>query len=220
MDSFRPSRYTVLNSDNDNIYISKSLLNKLAQQQQQPQSQQSSTSESIPDGGSVPPSSAKKSSTPEFNTDTFHGSTGAAFATFGQPSSASSDSMPSSIDPEYIAKHAHFDSSANLYALRGEYERKLQQYQQIWRSRFDELEGLNEQLFKLNSEKFAKDVSRVDERYFKNSANVFFDGPCKSEESAVIQCLNSSGKKPLLCSEEVKQFSACIDKSRIDVLKR
>jgi len=117
-----------------------------------------------------------------------------------------------------MQKHAQFDASANLYALRGEYEHKLQQYQQVWRARFGELEKLNEQLFKLNSEKFAKDVSRVNEHYFKGHAT--YEVPCKSSEASVIQCLSANEKKPLLCSEEVKQFSACIDKTRIDILKR
>lgn len=115
-------------------------------------------------------------------------------------------------------KHAQFDSGAHLFALRGEYERKLQQYQQVWRSRFEELDHLNEQLFKLNSDKFAKEVSRVDERFFKNHQT--YEVPCKSSESRIINCYTLNAKKPLLCADEVKKFSECVEKTRLQVLKR
>ena len=87
----------------------------------------------------------------------------------------------------------------------------------MWRARFDELEHLNEQLFKLNSEKFAKEVSRVDERYFKNHTT--YEVPCKSNESKLLQCYTVNAKKPLLCADEVKKFSECVEKTRIDLLK-
>ena len=103
-----------------------------------------------------------------------------------------------------------------MFALRGEYERKLQYYQQVWRARFEELDRLNSQLFKLNSEKFANEVSRVDERYFKNHST--YEVPCKESELTVIQCYNANLKRPLLCSDEVKQFASCVEKTRLENL--
>jgi len=88
------------------LQISKSLLNKLSQQQQQQTQTQAPASESIPEPSSTPASAAKKPTQTEFNTDSFQGSSGGAYATFGQSSSAftdSSQSVPTSVDPEYIA---------------------------------------------------------------------------------------------------------------------
>ncbi len=94
----------------------------------------------------------------------------------------------------------------------------------MWRGRFDELEGLNEQLFKLNSDKFAKEVGRVDETYFRRGRDLTstggYDVPCKAAENLVINCFAVNGKKPLLCADEVRQFTECVQQTRVNVLKR
>lgn len=105
-----------------------------------------------------------------------------------------------------------------MYGLHGKYERKLQQYQHSWRARWESLNALNEKLFKLNSEKFANQVRQAEEKYFKG--HVVYEQPCVQHESRVINCFSLHAKKPLLCNEEVKKFSDCIQQARLGTLKR
>ena len=200
----KSSRFTVSNDDTSNIiYISNSLKSKLLSSSEPPKATTSVQSAPIAPVCQDPVSAIE---------------------------SDDSKSMPNSIPYEEISSKYADQSSCDLgqsepfygdavSALRYKYESQLKNYRKAWLSRFKQMEQLNERLLKQNSAKFASEVNHLESKHFQNSSK-YFESPCQTVEVTLRQCYLDNPKKPLLCSQEVKQFAECIRQASIDFVKR
>ncbi|KAH7644709.1 hypothetical protein HUG17_0247 [Dermatophagoides farinae] len=121
-------------------------------------------------------------------------------------------------DPNYIMRHAAFDPSILLYGIRGEYERKFQQYQQLWRQKWEELDQLNKDLHRKHSEHLQKEIDCLENQYFRDHY-IHMEKPCRVHEQSVIDCYGKNYGQPLLCRREVEKFSNCVETNRLKLLK-
>ncbi|XP_027195194.1 uncharacterized protein LOC113789806 [Dermatophagoides pteronyssinus] len=125
----------------------------------------------------------------------------------------------STFDPNYIMRHAAFDPSILLYGIRGEYERKFQQYQQLWRQKWEELDRLNKELHRKHGENLGQEIERMEKKYFREHYD-HMEKPCNDSEQSVINCYGKNPGQPLLCRREVEKFSKCIDMNRLKLLNQ
>lgn len=116
-----------------------------------------------------------------------------------------------------LQRHAAFDPSILLYGIRGEYERKFQQYQQLWRQKWEELDRLNKDLHQKHSEHLRDEINHMENRYFRQHY-LHMERPCNDYEQSVINCYSKNPGQPLLCRREVEKFSNCIDMNRLKLL--
>lgn len=121
---------------------------------------------------------------------------------------------------------AAFDPNYLLLELRGEYESKLQQYQNMWRQNLEKMDRLNKDLLKKNNEMFSNEVKRIDASLLQKHFDLpgqkdgIREQPCKETEDKLLRCYQVNGKKTLHCSKLVQDFVTCIDQTRMDMLKQ
>lgn len=125
--------------------------------------------------------------------------------------------LPKTMNPEYVAKNISYDSSINLYGSRGQYEHKLQQYQQAWRERWEQLNELNTKILEDTKERLDNKLDQVEKKYFPRDYCKEMR-PCVDKEAAVIRCYKQNPGQPLNCCEETKMFKECLNKERLDCL--
>ena len=118
-----------------------------------------------------------------------------------------------------LQRHAAFDPSILLYGIRGEYERKFQQYQQLWRQKWEELDRLNKELHRKHGENLGQEIERMEKKYFREHYD-HMEKPCNDSEQSVINCYGKNPGQPLLCRREVEKFSKCIDMNRLKLLNQ
>lgn len=118
----------------------------------------------------------------------------------------------------FSQRHAAFDPSILLYGIRGEYERKFQQYQQLWRQKWEELDQLNKDLHRKHSEHLQKEIDCLENQYFRDHY-IHMEKPCRVHEQSVIDCYGKNYGQPLLCRREVEKFSNCVETNRLKLLK-
>ncbi|XP_027199049.1 coiled-coil-helix-coiled-coil-helix domain containing 3 [Dermatophagoides pteronyssinus] len=233
------TRFTIINDDRDQIRISKSLREKMARQKQQ--NLASSTNADIPNK-----TPGDELITPITNTFTTGSNQSGSISNSNiypeLPSLPKPDAQENVYNhmfeefPKPINKSQHphsnfysgFDPNFFLLELRSEYERKLQSYQMMWRKNLEEMDRLNKDLMKKNRELMGTEMKRIDDSVLKKH----FDGqalnksdeprqqPCKEVEEKLIRCFEINGKKSLLCSQYVREFSQCIDDARLKLIQQ
>ena len=234
------TRFTIVNDNRDQILISKSLRDKMTRQKQQQNLTSSSTNADIPI--KTPVTEPIKPNTNTF-TASSDPSRGVSYPTIYPelPSLPTHDAQQNVHNQtlDEFEKLTHnkpqqpypnfnpgFDPNFLLLELRGEYERKLQHYQMMWRKNLEEMDRLNKDLIHKNRQLMATEVKRIDDivlkKHFDGTVLDKKDGPreqpCKEVEEKLIRCYEINGKKSLLCSQYVREFSHCINEARLKML--
>lgn len=225
------NRFTIVNENRDQILLSPSLKEKIAKKQQQ---QNANKNENLNNTKST--ESSMKSSNAAFTesgTESYSSMYPELPAYDSSPTaqqiqekyqfSSAPDMPPAS--SQYSNFNSGFDPSFLLLELRNEYERKLQNYQMLWRKNLEDMDRLNKDLLKKNKELFSNEMKRIDNVMLKKHFNTPSSAgnvrvqPCKELEDKLIRCFEINEKKPLLCGHLIREFADCVDKSRLETLK-
>lgn len=189
------SRFTVISD----LHISNSLLQKSDNEKQsQPKPQQSSSSKASlsSDEGKDGPKSADNELSSKY--------AASSFAEQQQPNSY--------VNKKETSSHGSSDN-VTIGLLHEAYEAKLKQQKVEWHSQVKALEELNDRLLKKASTKLADKVDHLQKLHFprKESSSAYAESPCQLAECSVKECYIKNGaKRPLLCSNQVKEFSECV----------
>lgn len=90
-------------------------------------------------------------------------------------------------------------------------ENLKRQYQE----RIAALEGTNNDIHKITKEQFAQAVNEVESKFVDQTATPV----CENWTKKVLQCYQDNPDYTLHCSQEVKQFSACVQRQREAILQ-
>lgn len=183
----KSTRFTV-NNDNNVVFVSQALLDKLTKNESQQQQQQTSFN-----AASMSPAGGESKVAPNV----------------APSKKEESKSVPSDVPK---------NDSVSLEIVAKAYEDKLKQQEAKWRYQVEKLEQFNDQLLKQNSIKLAEEVGQFEQRHFGNLATVYTKSPCQLAELALTECYSRNGKRSLLCSEEVKAFSECVRLAAFELL--
>lgn len=224
------NRFTIVNENRDQILLSPSLKEKIAKKQQQ---QNANKNENLNNSRSA------ESSTKSSNAVFTESGTDSYSSIYPELPSFDSSPTPQQIQEkyqlsapdvpsqssQYLNFNSGFDPSFLLLELRNEYERKLQQYQMLWRKNLEDMDRLNKDLLKKNKELFSNEMKRIDNVMLKKHFNTpsavgnVRVQPCKEVEDKLIRCFELNEKKSLLCGNLIREFADCVDKARLETLK-
>jgi hypothetical protein len=106
-------------------------------------------------------------------------------------------------------------SSALPAGRRGGGERR--EYS-VWQRKYELEREKNSELKRVTDNEFVKTVGEIRQQF--QEADVLDMLPvCEDKRNEVLQCYQRHSRKPLLCSDEVKAFSSCVETSRQKLLQ-
>ncbi|OQR69236.1 coiled-coil-helix-coiled-coil-helix domain-containing protein 6 [Tropilaelaps mercedesae] len=91
------------------------------------------------------------------------------------------------------------------------HQAEMDKLDQEWRTRLEDLNRQNQQLYKLATDKFTGEVTNVHREYVNDCTRPV----CQNTQNAVLECYQKNSKQPLRCSREVAAFQNCVSATRL-----
>ncbi|CAI7994078.1 MICOS complex subunit Mic25 [Geodia barretti] len=83
----------------------------------------------------------------------------------------------------------------------------------VWQRKYELEREKNSELKHVTDDEFVKTVGEIRQKF--QEADVLDMLPvCEDKRNEVLRCYQSHPRKPLLCSDEVKAFSSCVETAR------
>jgi coiled-coil-helix-coiled-coil-helix domain-containing protein 3 len=83
----------------------------------------------------------------------------------------------------------------------------------IWQRKYQLEKEKNAELKHVSANEFTKAVAEVREKFVEAGVPDMLP-VCEDKRNNVLQCYHSNPGKPLLCSQEVKAFTSCVERAR------
>jgi len=104
------------------------------------------------------------------------------------------------------------EPSLSSLRIRAEKEQELADTERYWKQRMAELDKEQSVLTNLQSASMSQSVKEMSERV----GTVRISPVCPGLRESITACLQANKGTPLVCSPLVKEFSKCVDNSRLN----
>jgi len=108
------------------------------------------------------------------------------------------------------------EPSLTSLKVRAEKEQELADTDRYWRSRINEFEKEQSVMTNLQSASMSQAIKEMSDQVSVAPVQPF----CVDNKKAIIDCLALNPKTPLNCSHLFKEFSTCVNNSRLSFTKR
>lgn len=108
------------------------------------------------------------------------------------------------------------DAYISMLKMRDEKDAELRKMEANWRDKINDMERRHAEQQGLTTEAFHKTLAEVQGLFLKASTTPI----CQEGQGRVMNCYAENPKQSLKCSQEVQQFSECVDLTRLNRLMR
>ncbi|XP_075216759.1 coiled-coil-helix-coiled-coil-helix domain containing 3 [Lycorma delicatula] len=127
-----------------------------------------------------------------------------------KPNSPRSPSSTVHIQPKNIqSKTDDEDGTVTSLDVKKQYEEELKQNNEYWQNRIKALQDSQDKIQITWNEEYKRAIDDIEKCFPSRSGNK--DVPCSDKKSLVISCYKKNSKQPLLCANEVQEFSDCLN---------
>lgn len=116
---------------------------------------------------------------------------------------------------EVLKEHHQWDVKEKKL-LEDKWQARLNASERKWQERLRAIEERNANTFEINTEEFKKAAEEVEAKFIKQSHVPI----CQSLQEEVMKCFNENPKHTLSCSQQVKDFTHCVEQARTSIVTK
>ncbi|PIK47470.1 putative MICOS complex subunit Mic19 [Apostichopus japonicus] len=100
--------------------------------------------------------------------------------------------------------------------IEDKWQSRLNATERKWQERLKTVEDRNANTFEINAEEFKKAAEEVEAKFIKQSHVPI----CQNLQDEVVKCFTENPTQTLKCSQQVKDFTRCVDQARMSIVTK